>query len=509
MELGAVRSDLRDAHSQLSLYREQRDAANTRVEALSTELDHMRERLQNTEAGLEKARNTIAEMVVFEAESKQLKDELDIRDHRLTDLEQALVHSESRSEQATSHLTSLQATLSSVRAELERERLDAEQFVESLRAAEERVASLDAIASRVPELEALLASTRFEREAAEARLTQLDVDLRQTQEELARTSDLESEVERLGSELSERTASIAELQASLADATLIRAELTTSRARMVEMQAELDERITETDRLGDELASATERLTLRSQGMEDHDIWHHQLQNARARINLLLGQLGDRTIVAHRARADLTLAQHRLAELEQQLNESTTIVLDENELEQDRTTLMAELETAREHIEKLESELAETDDARLDLAAARDRIAELEGLLHRTASGGQSGQHQRTAPVPEDSHHAEMAISLGAGHHRDDLRVVTGIGTRIEEILHDRGFTRWEDLADLDESACDELAQEIEVPAPVDPESWSRQARLLIARYPDPTSRPDRQMYRKNTSRQDRVSGAK
>lgn len=523
VELSSVQRELRSAKSRAGQYREERDAADVRVETLTFELTGLQERLSDTESGLERARAKIAELVVFEAESKQLKDELELRDHRLTDLEQALVHSESRSEQAASHLTSLQATLSSVRADLERERRNAEQFADSLRTAEERLASLDAAAARIPnleasldsalsnldqsesrvaELDALLASTRFEREAAEARLAQLDDELRSAQHELAGLANLESQVELLSTELTQRDASVSQLRESFAEANMVQAELATAKAHVTELEAALEHQIVETDRLRDDLSSASANLIAERQWIDEPDEMGRELHAARARINLLLGQLGERTIVAHRARADLNVAHHRLAELEQALAENTTIVLDDNQHDRDR--MRAELETAREHIEKLEFELADTDDAMLDLAAARERIAQLESLVH--ASRSDDRYRVRVAPVPEDRGGGDVGITRNSAQG-DDLTVVTGIGTRIEELLHDRGFTKWEDLAALDEQTCSELVQLIDLPAPVDPESWARQARQLIARYPDPAERPDRQMYRRSTSRKDRVSG--
>ena len=162
----------------------------------------------------------------------------------------------------------------------------------------------------------------------------------------------------------------------------------------------------------------------------------------------------------------------------------------------------AELAMAREHIAKLEAELETTESTILDLAASRRRIAELEAQV-RTATTGSGGTS--SAPVPERMPEPTIHVALGAAQHSDDLTVIKGIGARIESLLNSRGITRWDDLARLDEVDQTELESHIDVPAAIDLESWIAQAKLLVARYPEGTGRPNKREYRRTTDKKDRI----
>jgi predicted flap endonuclease-1-like 5' DNA nuclease len=98
-----------------------------------------------------------------------------------------------------------------------------------------------------------------------------------------------------------------------------------------------------------------------------------------------------------------------------------------------------------------------------------------------------------------------VQVPLGAAQHRDDLKVIKGIGARIESLLNDNGITSWDDLARLDEVDQTELESQIDVPAPIDPESWIAQAKQLVARYPERTGRPNKREYRRTTDKKDRI----
>lgn len=76
--------------------------------------------------------------------------------------------------------------------------------------------------------------------------------------------------------------------------------------------------------------------------------------------------------------------------------------------------------------------------------------------------------------------------------HRDDLKVVNGIGPVIEKALNRRGIRSWEQLAALTTSDVKIIDEALNFPGRITREQWVQQAKSLIKQFPDHTDRPKR-----------------
>jgi predicted flap endonuclease-1-like 5' DNA nuclease len=145
----------------------------------------------------------------------------------------------------------------------------------------------------------------------------------------------------------------------------------------------------------------------------------------------------------------------------------------------------AELDRLRGRIAELESVAAERDQLLVDLAACRDaavvaerntgehRIIRPEGAENPTASD--AGE---PPPVPRTS--SAAAAALGRPVEIDDLKVVEGIGPRVEELCHGIGIRTWADLSSTEVSLLRTMLSDAGPRFRTqDPSTWPRQAALL------------------------------
>ena len=83
----------------------------------------------------------------------------------------------------------------------------------------------------------------------------------------------------------------------------------------------------------------------------------------------------------------------------------------------------------------------------------------------------------------------------GAGH-KDDLKVVNGIGPKMEGLLNKFGVTAWEQLAALKKGEVEKLNEMIEsFPGRIERDEWVSQSKDLCKRFPDRTKRPTRKTF--------------
>ncbi|MBL7806303.1 MAG: hypothetical protein JNN28_00715, partial [Saprospiraceae bacterium] len=118
----------------------------------------------------------------------------------------------------------------------------------------------------------------------------------------------------------------------------------------------------------------------------------------------------------------------------------------------------ADGETKAEQIKKLKSDLMMADGERM---ALREQVTTL------TAGGG-----KKTA-------HPASITFAGKKWKWDDLKIVEGIGPKIEELLHNAGIKTWEALA---ATAVDRIKEILDAAGPSyqihDPGTWPQQAGL-------------------------------
>jgi len=75
--------------------------------------------------------------------------------------------------------------------------------------------------------------------------------------------------------------------------------------------------------------------------------------------------------------------------------------------------------------------------------------------------------------------------------HRDDLKVINGIGPVIEKALNRAGIKSWEQLATLKVKE----ARAIDFPGRIEREQWVAQAKALVKQFPVLIERPSRRTF--------------
>ncbi|MCP3937302.1 MAG: hypothetical protein GY708_18270 [Actinomycetia bacterium] len=138
----------------------------------------------------------------------------------------------------------------------------------------------------------------------------------------------------------------------------------------------------------------------------------------------------------------------------------------------------------------------------LDVQAPAEEVPD-EQALDLTAGGGEEPPHEKAEPEPEvrpvpdivdsvdDSFFAVLgqplpavagaAAGQAAEPVAEDLKQIFGIGPKIEQLLHDYGITRIQQLAELDQAGVDELQSYLsEFPERIERDDWVGQARRLL-----------------------------
>ncbi len=79
--------------------------------------------------------------------------------------------------------------------------------------------------------------------------------------------------------------------------------------------------------------------------------------------------------------------------------------------------------------------------------------------------------------------------------HRDDLKVVNGIGPVIEKSLNKFGIKSWEQLATLKVKEVKAIDEALNFPGRIQREQWVQQAKALVRQFPDNKDRPTRRTF--------------
>jgi predicted flap endonuclease-1-like 5' DNA nuclease len=123
----------------------------------------------------------------------------------------------------------------------------------------------------------------------------------------------------------------------------------------------------------------------------------------------------------------------------------------------------------RQRVADLEAQLADSQEER---AEAEQRADAAEEILE---------EHEGWEPVGEIPGMAEAHRLLGKPVILDDLKVVEGVGPKIEEVLHGAGIATWAQLAtatpDRLRAALDAAGPELSAH---DPTTWPQQANLAL-----------------------------
>ena len=90
--------------------------------------------------------------------------------------------------------------------------------------------------------------------------------------------------------------------------------------------------------------------------------------------------------------------------------------------------------------------------------------------------------------------------------HKDDLKVVNGIGPVLEKTLNDYGIQSWEQLAAFTRKDVKTVDEALSFPGRIDRDEWISQAKELVKRFSDRKNRPTRETFLNRTNDEDPFS---
>ena len=225
-------------------------------------------------------------------------------------------------------------------------------------------------------------------------------------------------------------------------------------------------------------ASRSEVIDLRTR--------HEASENALVAARTSLDQRTEALASAQSEAARLTTLQREslasLDEVEQRLSDRDVAIAD-----RDRTITQQDQTIAR-----FEADLAacrnDLEDERRSATAGDTGVA----TLHAVVSAGD----QELTP---DWVVGTTKLGTFGAEHSDDLKVISGVGPKMESVLNDFGITAWEQVAALTEDEVETLTEAIDTfPGRIARDNWVGQAGDLVARFPDQGNRPTRETFLNN-----------
>lgn len=303
-----------------------------------------------------------------------------------------------------------------------------------------------------------LKDVQAELEAKNVRYAELSGELGESKLQVER---LNRDLEARAGELSEAADRAAELEEGL---TAVQADLDSATARAGELESSVASVTADKDAEITRLGSAVAGMAALESSVADRDERIAELESEAAGLKADLKATAAELVEVRIAHADCTVTAEatsgRIAGLE---------------------TAVAERD---ERIADLEAKAAAIPAGSGPGGAGGAGLADLEGL----AKIEEGGAGLSSLPL--------TAFGTAGADHTDDLKVINGIGPKMEELLNGFGIRAWDQLAALtpDEVARVDEALE-EFPGRIERDQWVAQARDLILRFPDPGSRPDRKTF--------------
>lgn len=332
-------------------------------------------------------------------------------------------------------------------------------------------------------------------EMVQASLAATTDDLERARGDLGAT---EAEREILRSELAATTQDLVDVRRALEttgrERTDLAAKLASTEARREELDAAMAAAVDEKDGLVAAVGAVeTERDGIRA-----------EYETATADLDRVTGERdGLRGEIQRLTREHASLH----ADVDRVTRERDALRADVDRLTRERASAVSDTETARDVTASLQAEL---DEARRRLAAGCGHDADLveleqlraqrdADLVDVTPASVGSSATSPTSGSPTEPVVDEDVIDLVAAEaavREDDLRVINGIGPKMQSLLRGLGIRTWEQIADMDDDAVERVSALLETfPGRIARDGWVRQARELVAAFPDVSSRPTRATY--------------
>ena len=138
------------------------------------------------------------------------------------------------------------------------------------------------------------------------------------------------------------------------------------------------------------------------------------------------------------------------------------------------------------------AEVATVDGAMQEFTGRIDRDGWVSQAQAFLAAGHEPVERRRAASRPSWRKGTTRLGTPGV-MHTDDLKVIRGVGPKMESILNQLGITAWEQLAAFSKADIELVTEGLETfPDRLERGEWVAQAKELIKRFPDPKERPTR-----------------
>ena len=529
--LGLVEGELRKAKGLQS----DLDARNARIGELEGELANA----QALQAEIDARNARIGELEGELANAQALQAEIDARNARVGELEAELVVAlamQSEIEARNARVAELEADLAialALQTEIDARNARVEALETELEIALAMQAEIDARNARISELEG---------ELANAQALQAEIDARN-----ARVGELEAELVvalAMQSEIEARNARVAELEADLAIALALQTEIDARNARVealeteleiaLAMQAEIDARNARISELEGELSKAAETgaemgqlrvaIAERNRRIEALETAARSaasaddLAKAKATIDKRNARIAELEAAQAAMPAD---ARHTAAWVSGAWKSGTTKLgtpgLDHNDDLKVVNGIGPQMEKllnsfgikSWEQLADLDKDqVATVDGALTDFPG---RITRDEWVPQAKAIMDNGHKPVTSAPKPRKKAKSKKKATAswqkgttklgtaGAGH-KDDLKVINGIGPKMEGILNGFGIQAWEQLAALKKDEVEKVNNALEAfPGRITRDDWMGQAKQLVKQFPDTGKRPTRKTYLNNS----------
>ena len=441
-----------------------------------SELDSVRSRNIELAAQLGDANTRIEELERSKSESAELERSLNAANEKLAATEKFQLHAndlETRLNSATMQLGDFDKTQSEVIS-----------LREQLAAANSKVSESENATAKVGRLEAQLRAAEATVAASEGLVAELE-------EQLKQASEKDEEVEKLKSQTADLTKQVNDARA-LSDEQSN--ELANAKARVAELEAKASQHGEQAEPSNTELAELkrlrAEKSELASQltAAQSHSA---DLENSRSRTNALEAQLNE----ASNQAADSEQHRARILDLENQLqackkrSEKLEQAQDSNS-SNDVLALKADIEKRDQTITDLERRLAEAGEQDQGVQPDDQELQQDHGVQQ------EQGSPANTTGAWRDTGQWKKGVTkLGTpgSDHKDDLKVINGIGAKMEKLLNSFDIQSWEQLAVLtDEEVQTVDAALTEFPGRIKRDEWVMQAREIMANghvAPDKKSR--------------------
>ncbi|NND01597.1 MAG: hypothetical protein HKN91_02320 [Acidimicrobiia bacterium] len=247
-------------------------------------------------------------------------------------------------------------------------------------------------------------------------------------------------------------------------------EIESAEGRVAELEGSLASVRTELD-------SATSKASALETNLADMT---GELESATSRASAMEAKVGG-----------ASEASTRVAELESQLAAKSSELAD---MQASHAGCEVAIEESKGRIAGLESKVGEL---QAELASGAQPMAAVAAAGSSDLEAFAASEAEDAAPARDaDWSSGETSLGTPAAAHRDDLKVINGIGPKLERTLNGFGIQSWEQLAELTDEQVVIVEEALEeFPGRITRDEWLSQAADLVQRFPDRSNRPDRKTY--------------